>query len=77
MHCLGDWNRSCTLSLFRGQFCIEKLYGELIISIIIVITSLILSNSHRNTQLKLARNEDKNLLILMTMSNSVTLVTNN
>ena len=34
IHRLGDWNRSCTLSLFWGQFCMEKLYGELIECII-------------------------------------------
>ena len=33
-HCSRDWNRNCTLSLFWGQFCMEKLHGELIMCII-------------------------------------------
>ena len=34
IHMLEDCKRSCTLSLFWGQFYMEKLYGELIMCII-------------------------------------------
>ena len=34
IHRLGDWNQSCTLSLLWGQFCTEKIHGELTMCII-------------------------------------------